>query len=240
MKFFILGDSWGVGEWNKNDGMLTPVPDTGIDFWLKNLNHYCTNISSGSASNFGQLRHAYWTLEEDFDYDYIVWFYTEPFRDIIETVINDPEEAKIQYPDFDPSDFPRCDYITKQNLEYAQMIYNKFSIPFIVIGGQCRLPKKISDYSFCYKKINNWAAELLDIDFEFPEYTWFSWKKFEIIFDYFDISSKKFIIDEFENLNKVSIILEKSELSDKFPDDAHPGRDEFKNLAERVVDTLLE
>jgi len=235
MKFFILGDSWGVGEWQKIDGILKPIPDTGIDRWLKEPGHDCTNISAGSASNFGQLRHAYWTLQNDRSYDFIIWFYTESFRDIIETCILDPEEAKRQYPDFVPNDFPRCNYITEQNLKYAQMIYDEYNIPFFLIGGQCCLPKNIEKYSFWREKINNWAAELLELDFDFPEYTWFSWQKFEMILDHYNLDSKKFIIDEYENLEKVKIIIETSKNSARFPDNAHPGRSEFRSLAQKIL-----
>jgi hypothetical protein len=235
MKFFIFGDSWGVGEWRLQDGCHVSVPDTGIDHWLRNLGHHCTNVSVGSASNFGQLRNTYWTLKENSDYDYIIWFYTEPFRDIIETVINDPEEAKIQYPEFDSSDFPRCSYITQQNLQYAQMIYDEFKIPFVVIGGQCPLPDEINKHTFCRHQIKNWPAELLDLDFDFPEYTWFAWSKFRQIFAHFNLNEKNFVLSESENLDKVSVIVKKSNDSDQFPDNGHPGRAQFKNLSHRVL-----
>ena len=238
MKFFILGDSWGVGEYFLNNMVLQSVPNTGAGYWLESFGHSATNISAGSASNFGQLRHAYWTLKENNDYDYIIWFYTEPFRDIIETVINDPEEAKIQYPDFVPTDFPDCKYITHQNLKYAQMIYDEFSIPFIVVGGQCKVPNEINDFNFCYHKIQNWAAELLELDFEFPNYTWFSWQKFTEIFNHFGLSEKQFIIDQDQDLEKVKIILEKSKLSAKFPDNGHPGRQEFCGLALKILEVV--
>ncbi len=238
MKFFILGDSWGVGQYQLSNGLLQPVPNTGIDHWLKQMGHTVTNISAGSASNFGQLRHAYWTLKENSDYDYIIWFYTEPFRDIIETVINDPEEAARQYPDFEISDFPECKYITEQNLHYAEMIYNEFSIPFVVVGGQCKLPKEIDDFVFCHHTVPNWAAELLDLDFEFPNYTWFSWSKFELIFKAFDINEKQFIIQEDSNLDAVNIILKKSKDSSKFPDNSHPGSEQFRQLAQTIMRKL--
>jgi len=89
MKFFILGDSWGVGEWTIKNSVFESVPNTGLDYHLTQLGHTVTNISAGSAGNFGQLRHAYWTLKEKSDYDYIIWFHTESMRDIEEIVIND-------------------------------------------------------------------------------------------------------------------------------------------------------
>ena len=84
MKFFILGDSWGLGEWKFVDGIphesgiVKNVPDTSIEFYLSQHGHYVKNISAVSAGNFGQLRHAYWQLVENHRYDYIIWFHIEP------------------------------------------------------------------------------------------------------------------------------------------------------------------
>ena len=89
MKFFILGDSWGVGEWTKKSGRFESIPNTGLDYHFTQLGHTVTNISAGSAGNFGQLRHAYWTLKENANYDYIIWFHTESMRDTILTKVND-------------------------------------------------------------------------------------------------------------------------------------------------------
>ena len=30
MKFFILGDSWGVGKWTKKSGRFESIPNTGL------------------------------------------------------------------------------------------------------------------------------------------------------------------------------------------------------------------
>ena len=64
MKFFILGDSWGVGEWDKSTGIFESVPNSGLDYYLTQAGHTVMNIAQGSAGNFGQLRHAYWTLDQ--------------------------------------------------------------------------------------------------------------------------------------------------------------------------------
>jgi hypothetical protein len=104
-----------------------------------------------------------------------------------------------------------------------------------VIGGQCPLPDNINKHPFCRYLIKNWAAELLDLDFDFPEYTWFSWLKFQKIFAHFNLNKKNFILSESENLDKVSVIIKKSKNSDQFPDNSHPGRSQFKNLSSRVL-----
>ena len=96
------------------------VPNTGLEFYLTQLGHTVTNISAGSASNFGQLRDAYWRLKDHSDYDYIIWFHTEPVRDIVETVIDDPVDGPIQYPLFKniKNYADALTYINETNLRY--------------------------------------------------------------------------------------------------------------------------
>ena len=182
MKFFILGDSWGVGEWTEKSGCFESVPDTGLEYHLVQLGHTVTNISAGSAGNFGQLRHAYWTLKEKSDYDYIVWFHTESTRDIEEIVINEPNEGQKYFPKFDISNFESgLNYLDFENYKYAQTIADEFCIPFIVIGGQCPVNPVINQFSFAQHTIHSWLAELLDLHFAPPTNTFFSWDKIKRI-----------------------------------------------------------
>jgi hypothetical protein len=173
MKFFILGDSWGLGEWRIHNKIMELVPDTGIDYYLRKLGHTVTNVSAGSASNFGQLRNAYWTLRKNTDYDYIIWFHTEPIRDVLETVIDDAVvDGLIQYPEYkNITDYVEAmEYINNCNYNYAQNnIYNEFGIPFIVIGGIGRLDESIDSYEFAKYKIYSWPEELLHIDYHLPK-----------------------------------------------------------------------
>lgn len=236
MKFFIMGDSWGVGEWELENGKFKSIPDTGTDYHLQQLGHQVTNISAGSAGNFGQLRHAYWTLKNNSDYDYIIWFYTETMRDIQEIVINDPEEAKIQFPKFKMllNLEDTISYMDRQNYQYAQSMYNEYQIPFIIIEGQSRLPQIINEFSFVAHVIP-WLKELLNLDFLPPSNTFFSWQKIQRILTHFNIDEKKFIIENLDELDKSKIIIELAKASKLFPDDAHPGSLCHKQLANRIV-----
>jgi hypothetical protein len=238
MNFFILGDSWGVGEYENQQGILTPVDNTGIDYWLTKQGHSVKNISQGSASNFGQLRAAYWDLKKNSDYNYIIWFYTEPLRDIIETIMTNSVDCMTQYPDFTIEDFPKCNYITQQNLNYANKIFDEFNIPFIIIGGQCKIPKEIDKFKSIKFKIDNWAAELLEIDRIFPDYTWNSQHKIKSIIDYYKLDEKQFVVDEIQNLNTLEKIEKLSKLSERFPDNCHPGRNEYKLLVDKIIELV--
>lgn len=235
MKFFILGDSWGVGEWEVKQGLYHSVPNTGLDWWLTQQNHAVTNISAGSAGNFGQLRHAYWTLNDDADYDYIIWFHTESMRDIEEIIINDPADAAIQFPDFDIKDFDAAiEYITYRNYQYAQTISDTYRIPFIVIGGQSPVSASIQKFTFAQHVIVNWLAELLEVDTT-PVNTFFSFEKIQRVLKHFNISERKYITDHLDALDQVSLLEERAKHSIRFPDNRHPSSACYQELANRII-----
>ena len=235
MKFFILGDSWGVGEWSLETGKFEPVPNTGLDYHLTQLGHTVTNISAGSAGNFGQLRHAYWTLKENADYDYIIWFHTESMRDIEEFLIHDPAEANIQFPEFKMSlNFnSTLNYINQQNYQYAQAMYKEYQIPFIVVSGQSPIDTIHRTYSFV-KHVIPWLKELLNLNFTPPVNTFFSWQKIQRILMHYKIDEKQFIINNLNDLDQAKIIVDLAKTSPLFPDNVHPSSECFKQLAERI------
>jgi len=236
MKFFILGDSWGVGEWAFKKGNYMQVPNTGLDYHLTQLGHTVTNISAGSAGNFGQLRNAYWTLKENSDYDYIVWFHTESMRDIEEILIQDPDEGQNYFPDFDISNFESgLDYLDFENYKYAQTITDEYKIPFIVIGGQCPVNLAIDQFSFAQHIIHSWLAELLNLNWTPPKNTFFSWDKIKRILNHYKVDEKEFIVKNIEQLDCAKVIQDLAVKSPLFPDNAHPSSECFKQLAQRII-----
>jgi len=236
MKFFILGDSWGIGEWQTIDGLTTCVPNSGVDYYLGQSGHTITNVSAGSASNFGQLRHAYWTLKKQSDYDYIIWFHTEPSRDIVEHVIDDPIDGPLQYPDFKKikNYHDAMSYINERNYIYAQeTIYNEFNIPFIVIGGVGRLEDCIDNYSFAVHKIYSWTEELLDLSYRLPRSILQTQRWIEIFstanYDKQQVLDEMIKVENYQNLLKTSPL---------FPDNAHVIRTEYEKLAHRLLEMV--
>ena len=239
MKFFILGDSWGVGEWTKKNGVFESVPNTGLDYYLSQLGHTVTNISAGSAGNFGQLRLAYWTLKEKSDYDYIVWFHTEPVRDIEEILIKDPKEGQRYFPNFNMNNFEAgLDYLDFENYKYAQTIANEYHIPFILIGGQSPVNSTITQFSFAQYIIHSWLAELLNLKFVPPKNTLLSWDKIKRILNHYKINEKEFIINNIDQLDKAKVIEDLALKSPLFPDHTHPSGECFKTLAQRLVNMI--
>jgi hypothetical protein len=242
MKFFILGDSWGVGEWECQTRIHehTPVPNTGLDFYLRSLGHTVTNVASGSAGNYGQLRHSYWTLKENHDYDYIVWFYTETMRDIIEHIINDPVEGQQQFPNFSISSNLKetLHYMNRENYRYAQTMYNEYKIPWIVVGGQSTVDPIIEEFNFAKYIIPSWLQELLALESMPPANTFLSWHKIERILDHFKIDKKQFIMKNSDDLDQLEKIQDLAVASTNFPDNGHPSRQCFEKLAHRLIEMV--
>lgn len=211
MKFFIIGDSWGKGEWGRVNGSeLSAVPDTGLDFYLGQLGHTITNVSAGGACNFGQLRNAYWTLRDSRDYDFIVWFHTEPVRDVVEHVLHDTIDGPKQYSEFAKiKDFNLAmQYINERNYQYAQeVIYQEFQIPFIVIGGVGRLEDSIDDYEFAKYKIHSWPEEILDLTYRLPR-NCLIWNRWPEMFDNFSYDKSQ-LLNEFEATDNYQTLMKK-------------------------------
>jgi len=239
MKFFILGDSWGCGEYSKLSKNLLPIPNTGVDYYLRNLGHTVTNEARGGSSNFGQLRHAYWTLKENSDYDYIIWFHTEPLRDIVNTVIDDAVDGPIQYPNFkNIKEYDQAlTYINDRNYQYAQdTIYTEFGIPFIVIGGPGRLEDCIDNYTFARHKIYSWIEKLLNLDYRLPR-NQMDWHRCPEVFSTFNYKNRLPILQELQEVDDLQKLLIKSPL---FPDNSHPSRDCSKKLAQQLIEMILK
>ena len=240
MKFLIIGDSYGLGEWK----LLSPldpsaqvlVPDTGLDYYLRQLGHSVTNWSVGADCNFGQLRHAYWSLKENSNFDYIVWFHTDPIRDVVEHVLNDPVDGPIQFPEFSKIyNFELAmQYINKCNYLYAEnTIYQEFKIPFIVIAGVGKLEESIDQFNFVHYKIHCWTQEILNLDYPVSRHL-LGWWKSHKIFENFEYDKKQ-LLEMIEEADHYKKLLNDSDL---FPDHVHVCRNEYKKLATRLLEIL--
>jgi len=81
-KILIIGDSWGCGEWAMSgpNGYCTVHP--GLEFYLKEHGYDVNNLSQGGYSNsdiFNSLRDH---LAINNSYDVIIWFQTDPLRNL--------------------------------------------------------------------------------------------------------------------------------------------------------------
>lgn len=221
-RFFIIGDSWAIGEFRYGNKTITAVPDTGIEHYLKALGHEVVSIAQAGASNYAQLKLAHKHLTTDFDY--IIWFQTETTRDIVDT----------HYPPIDIFNFVQCmRYIKQQNYAMAQELYEEFKVPFIVVGCLSALDPSIDDYSFAKVKVTSWLDELSGAKYELPEnmHQDIMYK----VLEHYTVVNKAFMVEE---LDRMKFVEARLEVHHNFTDGVHPKRECSEALANRLLSGL--
>ena len=230
-RFLICGDSWGVGAWRYEGNGIYAIPNTGIDYYLQQQGHTVTNIAKGQASNYVQLKELTKQLEISNDYDYVIWFQTEPNRDIVDTVMGDALESAIQYPAFDIQDYAKCmSYIKPRNYQYAQYVYGKFNVPFVVVGGLSSIDPCINDYTFAAKVIPSWLDDITDSQYDLAE-NMHQNIMLSVLTHYTNVN-KAYMVDE---LDKMKIIEESLESHPNFSNGVHPNTEQYGILASRLL-----
>lgn len=228
-KFLICGDSWGVGAYqyigNPPTG-ITPVANSGLDYFLTQHGCEVTNIAKGADSNFLQLVALDIKLKENSNYDAIVWIQTETNRDLI--------DSSEQYPNFDIDNFKKSmSYVKETNYQFIQSIYDKFKIPFIVVGGLSAIDDSISKYTFAKVIIPSWLNDITEGKFVLAENM-----HQDIILKVltaFPPSNKKFIVEELDRMKAVEDSLE---THPNFSNGVHPNAQQFEKLAVRILNEL--
>lgn len=228
-KFLICGDSWGVGAYqyvgNPPTG-ITPIANSGLDYFLTQHNCEVTNIAKGADSNFLQLVALDSKLEENSNYDFIVWIQTETNRDLV--------DSSEQYPHFDINNFKKSmSYVKDTNYQYIQSIYNKFQIPFIVVGGLSAIDDSISKYTFAKVIISSWLTDITEGKYKLAENM-----HQDIILKVltlFPPSNKEFIIEE---LDRMRVVEDSLETHPNFSNGVHPNAQQFEKLAVRILNEL--
>ena len=236
-RFLICGDSWGVGAYRyigNPPTAIKPIPNTGLDYFLTQQGHIVTNIAKGADSNYLQLKLLVSTLEQSTNYDYIIWIQTEPNRDIIDTVVGNSIESVAQYPGFDFTDFKKCmSYIKTRNYQYAQYIYNKFKVPFILVGGLSAIDSSIENFKFAKVVIPNWLNDITDGQYQLAENM-----HQDIILkvlDRYTPIDKQFMVEELDRMKRVEEILE---THPNFSNGVHHNAEQYKKLAVRIEHEL--
>ena len=132
MHICIVGDSWGLGEW---DSTKPPYKyentHKGLQFYLEEKGHIVTNLSRAGASNF----EAYTQLENSSyqNFDHIIWFKSDPLRSVFSFT---KEFSK--HPNFDKL----LELQTKDN-DNQYKLFNQLGKKIICIGGAGKLDLKI-------------------------------------------------------------------------------------------------
>ena len=247
MKFIIIGDSWGRGEWVYENGTppynqgkrIYVVPKTSIGSVLESCGHTCMTLAKASTkgSNYKQLLLLQEEISDELRFstepiDGIIWFHTETIRDIIWTIVPNKEHAKIQYPNFDISNFKNAmEYINTCNYEFAQQLYNQYNIPFYVIGCLSPLSQTIHNFNFHKLAITSWISEITGYSVDNLPLNMHEDFFLEML-DILKISNKKEINDEMKLMNKIETELDSNGM---FSAGVHPKSCHIQDLATRIL-----
>jgi len=234
LKLCVIGDSWGT---NNPDYWSYGF----VDKSLKQKGHEVFNISHAGASNFGQLLVLdYQVLQQNkTNFDYIIWFHSEPARDFTEFISLDYGEeiddslGQTHFPELTFQDFFKdLEYINNQNYEYAQKLYNQYHIPFLVIGGAGKLNDSIKNFDFVHGQIPCWFQEILELydNLSIPKNCYHHHVSLMCQGRSYN---RQEVLQEIELLDKLEDIMKNNQII--FPDSLHPA----ENLYTPMFDLLL-
>ncbi len=231
MRICVIGDSWAGGmDYNLNIFQKLFAPH----------GHSIVNIGGGGASNQGQLRKLeYDVLAKDHDFDLILWIYTETVRNYTEFVTlqygDDSSAVKTMYHELTYQDlYQDFKCLANQDFKHAQRLFNKFHIPFFVVGGAGKVDSDVNNYSFASWVKKSWNQEISQLD-EMP-INCYTHHLIQMI--------------KHGNYNKTQALQEMSRTdtleslmrsdSRKYPDGAHPSIDYYPELVDQVILKIKE
>ena len=259
MRFLIMGDSWGTGEWRKvftvakhSPGpswskSINPdewfynesVPDTDIGHYLRKMGHEAVNIAISGDSNINQLALLRDHLSDRSDYDMIIWFHTEPIRDYTNHFSKPIHRFKnqLQRLDNDFSEFDSYDRIMSEwfDITYYQYqeLYDQYQIPFFAVGGMSPLHPVIDDYTFARYKLVDWCNELIFDEYVPHGYNDGKFSSFSTIFPNFN--DVRMIKEGRSSLKYIQHTFNHA----NFPDWGHPDGRSHEYLAAWILEQLI-
>ena len=246
MNLCIMGDSWGSRH------VVDRLPDESMDEYRKKQSiitqlleykgHSVVNIAEGGASNFGQLKKLrYNVLEKKLvDFDYIIWFHTEPARDFTEFITleyscegNTKLDRKNQFPNLSFKHFFNdINYLKIQNFKYAQDLYDRLKIPFILIGGAGLIGNIPDKFNFVHWKLNSWNQELCGLEVMPTNcYTHHVLRMIEYG-NYDRVES----LEEIKNIEKLTTIMHNN--MELYSDKHHPSINLYKDIIDQILTHL--
>jgi hypothetical protein len=215
----IVGDSWGIGEWGWDNKNRYACTHKGLEQYFLDAGYSVQNKSIGGGTN----RQSTLTLQllDLNQYKSILWFQTDPLRDI-----TDSQLFLKEY-----NSFQKVIEYQKELLNKTYLNLNSLEIEILCIGGCSKLELDLIKYYPNLTPIIPSAIEFLIPDFKHPE-IWFS-RWYEDIDRQFSIDC----INKFLYNKQLQDQLEK--YRDLFwPDGRHPNRWGHKKIFEYLNENL--
>jgi len=200
--FLIAGDSWGCGEWGHNP---YEVKHSGLQYFLEQSGHEVKNISKPGCSNKVSSSLLEDSLQTKPVPDYIIWFQTDPLRDLR------------PYDNFkNITSIEQMQLFAKARMDMIYTKLNNLGVKIYCIGGCYKLHSNISRFENLHALIPSVIELCLP---NFKHTLWFS--------DWIPFLSKNFLdFDELIEIKKINDNLGSDKESRQFfyPDGAHVNR----------------
>lgn len=140
MNILICGDSWGCGVWksvtDRND--IVNV-HSGLETFLQVYGYNVTNLSKPGISNYQTLMELK-KIQDKSNYDFIIIFFTNPFRDLIHI-----KEAKKSFFNM-KNESLTFDYIKILHRQLEENFYKnleQLDLPLYLIGGHNKITTEL-------------------------------------------------------------------------------------------------
>lgn len=218
-KTVIIGDSWGIGAFQfigDPPNAIEPIPDTGIDHFLKSQNFDIVNLAEAGSSNIKQLEKLTDYLTNN-SADTIIWFYTEVTRDLL--VKNFPLNCY--------KDLINAAHVF--NFDQAQSIFDQYQIPFIIVGGLVKVSDELENYNFYKHSIKCWLLDIVNFDIALPECIHSDY--LVRVLSQYKIKDIDFVNSQIDKMIATEKLLENTRL---FSDGIHPTADSYQELANKL------
>lgn len=221
LRIALLGDSWGVPNYY---GGVGPAHHHHLEFLLRyDVGHVVTNFSKNGGSNMETLTRLNQGLEIGYKCDAVIWFHTEPIRQIN----RDPDDI-VQYRLQELND-----RMAVTSYKFAKEVKYKTGCKWIVIGGQAPInPALFDSFQIADVVKYDWRSEL--IGKTIPESP--AWGRLRFLESHKWIDTPE-VKDEW--LTKHEIVRNELQNSSLFPDNAHPGMEAHRELNKWLYDHVL-
>lgn len=241
-KVFITGDSWGCGEWTRNDtdGWIS---HKGLEQYFIDDGHMVFNSSAGGSSNTAAIDRLSVNLAAQFTPgDYIFVFQTDPIRNlrsrlseynksVLTAAIQKADGVENLILDLIRTDYDKLNTVAQ---EHNAVIY--------VIGGLCNINLRlIKEFEFLLPLVPSFSHMLVG---HMPEYVTLNeesvvldpdWTIHDIDINSYDYALQTKIVKELHK-HKENSIISREEIF--YPDGVHPNRHGHKILFDYIKNTL--
>ena len=135
----VMGDSWACGEWGFNSDNQYGLLHRGISLYMQEAGYPVFSFARGGSSNKKQVDQLLKTAASmDRPPDHIIWFLTDPFRDILQYYSGNVQVLE-----------GMSTTLTEYQAQREHLLREQFnrirSLKVLLIGGACPVPAWVKD-----------------------------------------------------------------------------------------------